>query len=119
MWNNNHVDANESFEKQNARLNRAERRKAFLAWCANHADIALAGFCAGVGLVSTGLKVGGKVYRKHIESREKDYRVYDTSLGRYWSLSRKLTNNDWLQIDERRSKGERLGKILHDLHALK
>ena len=116
---NNRIDITEDFYKAEKRAARKERRDQFFKWCGEHLDIAIGGFCAGIGLVSTGIKVGGKIYKQHAEIRSKDLRCYDTSLGRYWELKRRLTNKDWLEIDRRRSMGERLGDILESIGALR
>ena len=60
---------------------------------------------------------------KHVNLKQaehmKNLYCYDTSLGRYWELRRKLTNKDWLAIERRRANGEKLGEILDDLRVLK
>lgn len=116
---NNRIDITEDFYKQEKRAARKERRDRFFKWCGEHLDIAIGGFCAGLGLLSTGIKVGGKIYKQHSENRNKDLRCYDTSLGRYWELKRRLDNKDWLEIDRRRALGERLGDILESMNALR
>ena len=113
------IDITEDFYRAEKKNRRKQRRKEFFEWCGNHMDVAIAGLCAGLGLVTTGIKVGGRIYKQHAELKSKDLRRYDTSLGRYWELRRKLTNKDWLEIDRRKAMGERLGDILESLHALK
>lgn len=113
------IDITEDFYRAEKKRVRKERRKELLKWCGEHIDIAIAGVAAGLGLVSTGIKVGGKIYKQHAELKGKDLRCYDASLGRYWELRRKLTNKDWLEIDRRKAMGERLGDILESLNALK
>lgn len=34
----------------------------------------------------------------------KDLYCYDRSLGHYWKLRRKLTNNDWVEINKKKEK---------------
>lgn len=53
------------------------------------------------------------------ELRTKDLRVYDTSLGHYWELRRKLTNREWVVVETRRARGERLATILSEMNVLK
>lgn len=53
------------------------------------------------------------------EEKNKNLYCYDPSLGHYWKLKRELTNSEWLEIDRRRSKGERYADILDDLRVLK
>ena len=52
------------------------------------------------------------------ESLKKEY-CYDRSLGHYWKLNRELTNKEWLEIDRRKRKGEKLADILSELNVLK
>ena len=52
------------------------------------------------------------------EARLKDLYVYDRSLGHYWKLTRKLSNNEWLQINERRKDGESMGDILLSMRVI-
>ena len=107
------------YEKEYKKAQRRTKLQEMKDWCLNHLDVTIGAFCAGMGLLSTGVKVGGKVIRKHQESRDKDYRCYDPSLGRYWNLKRKLNNRDWLAIERRKAKGEHMGEILEDLGALR
>lgn len=78
---------------------------------------------AAVPVVVGTAKGVSKYVKRHqatkAELKVKDLRVYDTSLGHYWELRRKLTNNEWLQIEIRRQNGERLANILADMHVLK
>lgn len=55
----------------------------------------------------------------HLETRNKELFVYDRSLGHYWELRRKLSNNEWLAIETRRKSGENLAQILSSLRVLK
>lgn len=117
--NDTRIDITDDFNRANKRALRKEKFNRFCDWCINHADLAIGGFCAGLGLVSTGIKVGGKVYKRHTEIKNRDLRCYDASRGTYWELRRRLTNKDRLEIDRRMSMGDRLGEILNDLGALK
>ena len=49
----------------------------------------------------------------------KDLYCYDRSLGHYWRLRRNLTNKEWVEIDRRKQKGERLADILSEIKVLK
>ena len=49
----------------------------------------------------------------------KDLYCYDRSLGHYWTLRRRLTNAEWVEIDKRKNNGERLADILSELKVLK
>lgn len=65
------------------------------------------------------IKVAGRRANIATEERNKDRRCYDARLGHYWQLKRKLSNSEWLKIDQRMAKGERLSDILDDLNVLK
>lgn len=58
--------------------------------------------------------------RKNLAKEEelKEEYCYDRSLGHYWRLRRKLTNDEWLEIDRRKKNGERLADILADMKVL-
>lgn len=53
------------------------------------------------------------------EEHLKNEYCYDRSLGHYWELKRKLSNSEWIEIDKRKKKGERLANILDDMKVLK
>ena len=61
------------------------------------------------------------VARSNIKKAEalKELYVYDRSLGHYWALRRKLSNNEWVKIESRRRSGEPLAHILDTLNVLK
>ena len=71
------------------------------------------------GFAIKGLQILGRHHNLRLEQRNKDRRCYDTSLGHYWELKRKLNNSDWVKINNRRKRGESLGEILNDLGVLK
>ena len=119
MKNNRPIDVTKEFERAERRARWRENFDNFLDWCSEHKEIMIGGFITGLGLVRTGIKVGGRIHVQNMERRNKDLRVYDTSLGKYWELRRKLKNSDWLEIERRRGNGERLGEILDSLRALK
>lgn len=105
---------------------RAERKqkirdaldKARIWWDENKTTVAVCAPIVGTFAVK-GIQILGKHHNLHLEQRNKDRRVYDTSLGHYWELKRKLTNNDWVAINRRRNRGESLGDILDSLKVLK
>lgn len=76
---------------------------------------------APVALAAMGTVV--KVTGKHINLRKQDkvknLYVYDNRLGHYWSLKRELTTREWLEIDARKAKGEKLSDILSMFKVLK
>lgn len=71
------------------------------------------------GIVGTGIKAVGKAVVNGQRKEIKELYVYDNRLGHYWKLKRELTNNEWLEIDRRKKRGERLSDILDDLRVLK
>ena len=52
------------------------------------------------------------------EKLQNEY-CYDRSLGHYWELKRKPSNQEWVEIDRRKRSGERLADILSDMRLLK
>lgn len=70
------------------------------------------------GLLGLGIKTFGKRWNLRLEKYNKERFVYDTSLGHYWKLNRKLRNSEWLEIERRRAKGERLADILASMRVL-
>lgn len=87
-------------------------------WADHKEEILILG-PAAIGAISVGVKVIGKRINLHKEEQLKDFRVYDTSLGHYWELRKKLSNSQWLEIERRRGAGESLGDILYDMKVLK
>lgn len=76
----------------------------------------------GPGVLAGGAKVIQTIGKRHnlrVEERQKDLRVYDTSLGHYWELKRKLDNRDWTYINRERDRGASLGSILDEMKVLK
>lgn len=76
----------------------------------------------GPGVLAGGAKLIqtiGKHHNLKLEERQKDLRVYDTSLGHYWELKRKLGNRDWVYINRERDRGASLGRILEEMNVLK
>ena len=76
-----------------------------------------------VPVAISGLTIFTKVVGKRINlgkaERVKNLYCYDRSLGHYWRLKRKLSNREWLEIDKRKAKGERLADILAEMKVLK
>lgn len=107
-------------------LRKEERRKKFEAfkkkvsdwWDRNKVYVAVAAPVAGKVAIET-VKLAKRHHVARIELRNKDLRLYDTSLGHYWELRRKLNNSDWVTINRRRNLGESLGDILEEMRVLK
>lgn len=114
-----YVDITKDFNKREKKAKRERKRKELLDWANEHKGAVVTGTIALIGLAKTATKAAGKAYGMHMERRNKDLRCYDASLGHYYELSRKLSNRDWLEIDRRKSRGDRLGDILEDLRALR
>lgn len=74
---------------------------------------------AALGAAAWGFRVLGKRANLRKEQILKDKFVYDTSLGHYWELKKKLTNEQWVEIENRRRNGESLGNILARMGVLK
>lgn len=99
--------------KWQARLNRAKE-----LWDDNKQYIIVIVPALGYG-VGKGIKFFGRRHNLKLEEKNKDMRCYDASLGHYWELKRKLSNEEWVSIDRRKKNGERLSDILAELRVLK
>ena len=71
------------------------------------------------GAVTAGVKAAGKHHNLRKAEKIKKNFCYDRSLGHYWELRRELTNHEWIEIDRRRKRGERLADILSSMRVLK
>ena len=96
-----------------------EKGQSAKAWCKDHTKELI----VAVPVVVAGAKsIVKMVYRKTVvDKKEKlmKFSVYDRSENHYWFLKRELTNREWSEISNRRSKGERLGDILEKMKVLK
>jgi hypothetical protein len=72
-----------------------------------------------VGVVTVVVKTVGKNVNLRKEERIKNQYCYDRSLGHYWALRRNLSNQEWTEIDRRKTSGERLADILSELKVLR
>lgn len=88
------------------------------AFCINNREIVIpVAITLSTGLVKISkMAVRSKNLKK--EEQLKEEYCYDRSLGHYWKLRRPLTNNEWLEIDQRKRDGERLSDILAELKVL-
>ena len=107
-------------------MKRAERKARWRArfnaakeWVDDNKQVLMVAVPAVATVVGTGVKVLGKRHNLRVEERNKDLRCYDASLGHYWELKRRLTNEEWVKIDRRKRNGERLADILDELRVLK
>lgn len=69
--------------------------------------------------ITTTAKVVGRRINLHKEETLKNLYCYDRSLGHYWRLKRPLSNREWVAIESRRKRGERLADILNSMNVLK
>lgn len=88
------------------------------AFCINNREIVIpVAITLSTGLVKLSkMAVKSKNLKK--EEQLKEEYCYDRSLGHYWKLRRPLTNDEWLEIDQRKRDGERLSDILAELKVL-
>lgn len=116
---NNSVDVTRDMKKAERKAKwKARLNKAHEWWLDNRQYVIIA-VPFVTGMIAKGIQVFGKTHNLRLEERTKDCRCYDTSLGHYWELKRKLSNDEWLYINARRESGDDLGSILEDLRVLK
>ena len=120
----------ESFKKGLEREQRKREKKEKIKnaynksvlWIRSNADILAMTIPAGIAVVGGVSKVASKAISNHKLNKEiefKDTTIYDHSLGRYVRLKHKLTSKESLEIEKRRSNGEKLHTILNDMKLLK
>lgn len=88
-------------------------------WCVNHKTELIT---ASPVIFATGRWIGKTIHRSAVVNKKEKlmkYSVYDRSENHHWFLKRELTNREWREIKDRRSKGERLGDILEKMKVLK
>lgn len=90
-----------------------------VGWCKDNKEILVIIIPAGAAALAGTTKLIGKAIDVHKEHNLQDLKCYDRSLGHYWELKRKLGNDEWVMIEQRRKNGERLADILSDLKVLK
>lgn len=121
MYENNIISANE-LEKARKKAARREwiaekKEKAKKFVCEHKQEILAASIVVG-GVALKGAKLLIKAHNLGKEEELKNRYVYDRSLGHYWKLRRELDNQEWVEIEQRRKNGERLGDILNELKVL-
>lgn len=104
-----------NFKKEKKRREILEKIKKF--WDENKE--AVVGLAAITGGLATKI-IHGAIKRSNLkkESDNKELYCYDRSLGHYWKLRRRLTNDEWVEIDKRKKNGERLADILDEMKVL-
>lgn len=90
-----------------------------IEWCKENKDVVMVAAPIIISGVAAVTKMAHK--RNTLKKAEdlKQLYCYDRSLGHYWQLKRKLTNNEWIVIDRRKNNGERLADILESMRVLK
>lgn len=91
-------------------------------WVRSNTDILAMVIPAGIAVVGGTSKVVSKAISNHKLNKEiafKNKTIYDHSLGRYVHLRHQLTSKESLEIERRRSNGEKLHTILNDMKLLK
>lgn len=90
-------------------------------WVRDNPETAGIFLTAGTALVGGVVKIGKGLIRSHNLRKEqfsKERYIYDRSLGMYLRTKRPLRNKDYMTINQRRRNGEKLSKILEDMHIL-
>ena len=117
------VYSTDELEKQRKKAQRREwfykKENDVRNWYYNNKEAILVLVPIGVGAITTLTKVVGKNANLKKEQKLKDLYCYDRSLGHYWALRRELSNSEWVEIDKRKAKGERLADILSEFKVLK
>lgn len=116
---NDVIDIGKEIKKQERKQKWEARKKKALDWWEDNKMTVLTVGPLVIGLATKGIQIVGKNINLRLEQRNKDLRLYDTSLGHYWELRRKLNNADWVQINRRRDRGESLGNIPDEMKVLK
>lgn len=119
MANEEVIDIGKEIKKQERRQKWQARKQKVLRWWDDNKQYVIVVGPVALGIIGKTIHVVGKNINLRLEERNKDLRLYDTSLGHYWELKRKLRNRDWLTINRRRDEGESLGDILDEMHVLK
>ena len=98
----------------------AERKaRAALAWANTNREFLIV---VSPVVIGGSVKLTQLMLRRHnlnLETQHRELYVYDRSLGHYWQLRRKLSNNEWVTIEMRRKGGESLASILSGMKLLK
>ena len=118
----------EYFEESKDKAKRAGRRvKTWFSdraydikmFCNNHPEETLGLVFLTVGVIGKCVTKSKKAKALEKEEELKEEYCYDRSLGHYWRLRRKISNDEWLEINRRKNEGESLGEILEQLRLLK
>lgn len=88
-------------------------------WVRDNKEIVIIAAPIALGVCKELMKVTVKNKQLKEEQRLKDRYIYDRSNMHYYELRRDLTTREWLEIEERKRRGESLGWILNDMRVLK
>ena len=94
------------------------KRVQLAQWAEEHPDQAATVVVMAVGATGAIIKGIAKGARLQKEAELKDQYVYDRSLGSYWHLRRKPTQNEQLQIEAMKKSGMKYGEIFTRLRLL-
>lgn len=120
------VDLN-VFKKEQKKRERKQwfnrKVEAFVNWIkGDSASVVIPAIATAIGflikLIITLIKSVSRSSSLKKQTELKDLYCYDRSLGHYWKLKRKLTNNEWVTINKRKKDGEKLADILSELKVL-
>lgn len=91
-------------------------------WCKQnpyYGTLIVTGVCGAVkGVTSFGKSISRNI-ALHQETKMRDNRIFDRSLGKYLELKRPLKQSDMSKILERKDQGEKLSNILMNMNLLK
>lgn len=90
-----------------------------IKWLEENPEVVIVVAPIVIGGVVKLTQAGIRHHNLTLETKHREKYVYDRSLGHYWELRRKLSNNEWGAIETRRRRGESLGKILGDMKVLR
>ena len=96
-----------------------EKLQSAKSWVEWHRDEIITFTPVVIAGATTIIKVVGRRVNLHKQETIKNLYCYDRSLGHYWQLRRPLSNKEWLAIDARRKRGERMADILASMKVLK
>lgn len=116
-WNN--LKETLKLKKQRAKVKVCYCVNSAMNWASKNPQIVIAAIPVVTSVVTFGVKNGVKHMNLRKAEKVKQEYCYDPSLGHYWELKRKLSNQEWVRIEKRKQEGEKLGDILSSLNVLK
>ena len=90
-----------------------------VSWCKENKEVLVVVVPVAGATIAGVTKLGKQLVSTHKVNEYQNKVIYDRSLGHYWDLNRKLSNQEYLAIEQRRKNGERLSDILNDMKVLK